>query len=72
MKTFQERRTPRNHAMCFNNDSFCDEPLIKYTDGAEYLGRTTYEMITSIQAYLRVKDTDSYFVQINDLTVYWV
>ena len=57
---------------CFNNDCYRYEPLIKYKDGAEYPGRTTYEMINSIQAYLRVKDKDSYFVQMNDLTVYCV
>ena len=58
--------------MCFNNDSYCDEPLIKYKDGAEYPGRTIYKRINSIQAYLRVKNKDSYFIQMNDLAVYCV
>ena len=36
------------------------------------LGRTTYEKINSIQAYIRVQDKDSYFPQMNDLNVYCV
>jgi hypothetical protein len=78
LRTFEEWRATRNHAVSLNNDSYRDEPLInasldkmsddqlnfflarfvaevRKTDGAEYPGRTIYEMISSIQVYLRVE-----------------
>ena len=78
LRTFEEWRATRNHAVSLNNDSYRDEPLInasldkmsddqldfflarfiaevRKTDGAEYPGRTIYEMISSIQASLRVE-----------------
>ena len=78
LRTFEELRTRRNHAVSFDNEIYGEEPLInrrldeisddeldfclarfiaevRRTDGAEYSGRTIYEMINSIQAYLRFK-----------------
>ena len=70
LRTFEEWRATRNHAVSLNNDSYRDEPLInasldKMSDDqldfflARFVGRSEknrrYEMISSIQAYLRVE-----------------